>query len=388
VEASVNSQVSGVEHPYGRRWWALLVLCLSLVVIGMDNTILNVALPTLARDLSATASELQWMVDSYILVFAGLLLTMGALGDRFGRKLALNIGLLVFVAGSVASAFAGSAGVLIFSRAAMGIGGALIMPSTLSIITNVFPARERGRAIGVWAGVAGFGIVLGPVIGGWLLEHFWWGSVFLVNVPVVAVAILAGWASRPPGRPRSPEADRAILDAAIDLFIDEGYEGMSIEGVAARAGVGKTTIYRRWASKEELIVAAIDELIFEVEPLDTGSLRRDLVDVITQLQVVMSSSRAGQVFPRMVPHVAAGTQLGRVYLQRVIAPRFELLRSVLARAAERGEVPADLDPELVRGLLVGPIMIWKLTGQLTRRGARQRAEAIVDTVLRGLGARG
>ncbi|MGH2654356.1 MAG: TetR/AcrR family transcriptional regulator [Actinomycetota bacterium] len=194
--------------------------------------------------------------------------------------------------------------------------------------------------------------------------------------------------SRPPGRPRSPEADRAILDAAIDLFIDEGYEGMSIEGVAARAGVGKTTIYRRWASKEELIVAAIDELIFEVEPLDTGSLRRDLVDLITQLQVVMSSSRAGQVFPRMVPHVAAGTPLGRVYLQRVIAPRFELLRSVLARAADRGQVPADLDPELVRGLLVGPIMIWKLTGQLTQRGARQRAEAIVDTVLRGLGARG
>jgi AcrR family transcriptional regulator len=194
--------------------------------------------------------------------------------------------------------------------------------------------------------------------------------------------------SRPPGRPRSPEADRAILDAAIELFIDEGYEGMSIEGVAARAGVGKTTIYRRWASKEELIVAAIDELIFEVEPLDTGSLRRDLVDLITQLQVVMSSSRAGQVFPRMVPHVAAGTPLGLVYLQRVIAPRFELLRSVLARAAERGEVPADLDPELVRGLLVGPIMIWKLTGQLTRGGARQRAEAIVDTVLRGLGAGG
>jgi EmrB/QacA subfamily drug resistance transporter len=183
--------------PYERRWLALLVLCLSLVVIGMDNTILNVALPTLARDLRATASELQWMVDSYVLVFAGLLLTMGALGDRFGRKLALNVGLLVFVGGSVFSAFAGSAGVLIASRAAMGIGGALIMPSTLSIITNVFPTRERGRAIGIWAGVAGLGIVLGPVIGGWLLEHFWWGSVFLVNVPVVAVAILAGWALVP-----------------------------------------------------------------------------------------------------------------------------------------------------------------------------------------------
>jgi EmrB/QacA subfamily drug resistance transporter len=197
VGSSTNAGVTRIDRPYERRWWALLVLCLSLVVIGMDNTILNVALPTLARELSATASELQWMVDSYVLVFAGLLLTMGALGDRFGRKLALNIGLLVFVAGSVASAFAGSAGFLIFSRAVMGVGGALIMPSTLSIITNVFPPRERGRAIGVWAGVAGFGIVLGPVIGGWLLEHFWWGSVFLVNVPVAAVAILAGWALVP-----------------------------------------------------------------------------------------------------------------------------------------------------------------------------------------------
>jgi EmrB/QacA subfamily drug resistance transporter len=184
---------------YQRRWWALLVLCLSLVVLGMDNTILNVTLPTLARDLGATASQLQWMVDSYILVFAGLLLTMGAVGDRFGRKLALNAGLLVFAAGSIASAFAGSPEVLIASRAAMGIGAALIMPSTLSIITNIFPPKERGRAIGVWAGVAGLGIVLGPVIGGWLLERFWWGSVFLVNVPVVALAILSG-------RPLVPES--------------------------------------------------------------------------------------------------------------------------------------------------------------------------------------
>jgi EmrB/QacA subfamily drug resistance transporter len=185
---------------YRRRWWALGVLCLSLMVLGMDNTILNVTLPTLARDLGVTASQLQWMVDAYILVFAGLLLTMGALGDRFGRKLALNVGLVVFVAASVASAFAGSPDVLIATRAAMGIGAALIMPSTLSIITNIFPPTERGRAIGVWAGVAGLGIVLGPIIGGWLLERFWWGSVFLVNLPVVALAIGAGWPLVPESR--------------------------------------------------------------------------------------------------------------------------------------------------------------------------------------------
>jgi MFS family permease len=157
----------GVAAPssagYQRRWWALAVLCPSLVVLAMDNTILNVTLPTLARELGATGSELQWMVDAYLLVFAGLLLTMGAVGDRFGRKLALNAGLVVFVAASAASAFAGSPEVLIASRAVMGIGAALIMPSTLSIITNIFPPTERGRAIGVWAGVAGLGVVLGPV---------------------------------------------------------------------------------------------------------------------------------------------------------------------------------------------------------------------------------
>jgi EmrB/QacA subfamily drug resistance transporter len=184
---------------YQRRWWALAVLCLSLAVLGMDNTILNVTLPTLARDLGATGSQLQWIVDAYILVFAGLLLTMGALGDRYGRKLTLNAGLLVFMVGSAASAFAGSPQVLIAARAAMGIGAALIMPATLSIITNIFPPTERGRAIGVWAGVAGLGIILGPVIGGWLLEHLWWGSVFLVNLPVVALTIGAG-------RPLLPES--------------------------------------------------------------------------------------------------------------------------------------------------------------------------------------
>jgi EmrB/QacA subfamily drug resistance transporter len=185
---------------YAKRWLALGALCLSLVVIGMDNTILNVALPTLSRDLGASASQLQWMVDSYVLVFAGLLLTMGALGDRFGRKKALNIGLTIFGLGSIASAFSGSASLLIATRALMGAGGALIMPSTLSIITNIFPTHERGRAIGIWAGVSGLGIILGPVAGGWLLEHFWWGSVFLVNVPIIAFAMIYGWRVVPDSR--------------------------------------------------------------------------------------------------------------------------------------------------------------------------------------------
>ncbi len=181
------------ETIYRRRWVTLSVLSLSLVIIGLDNTILNVALPTLVRELGATASELQWMVDSYVLVFAGLLLTMGALGDRFGRKLALTSGLVIFGVASVFAAFADSATTLIVARSFMGVGGALIMPATLSIITNIFTGEERGRAIAAWAAVAGLGIVIGPALGGWLLEHFWWGSVFLINVFIAAIAIALGF---------------------------------------------------------------------------------------------------------------------------------------------------------------------------------------------------
>jgi EmrB/QacA subfamily drug resistance transporter len=181
------------EIIYRRRWLTLAVLSLSLVIIGLDNTILNVAIPTLVRELNATASELQWIVDSYILVFAGLLLTMGALGDRFGRKLALTSGLVIFGVASVFAAFADSATTLIIARSFMGVGGALIMPATLSIITNIFTGEERGRAIAAWAAVAGLGIVIGPALGGWLLENFWWGSVFLINVFIAAAAIALGF---------------------------------------------------------------------------------------------------------------------------------------------------------------------------------------------------
>src|SRR3954447_2198854 len=176
---------------YERRWWTLAVLSMSLLAIGLNNTILNVALPSLREDLDAPASQLQWIVDSYLLVFAGILLTAGSLGDRFGRRRALIGGLVVFAVGSLASAFSGSADVLIGTRALMGVGAAFVMPSTLSILTNVFPAGERARAIAVWAAVSALGIAIGPVSGGFLLEHFSWGSVFLVNIPFV-LAALAG----------------------------------------------------------------------------------------------------------------------------------------------------------------------------------------------------
>ena len=191
---------------YRRRWLTLLVLCISLIVITLDNTILNVAIPTLAHPksqggLGATASQLQWVVDGYTLVFAGLLLTAGSLGDRFGRYRFLALGLFIFGIGSALSAFAPSANALIATRALMGVGGAFIMPSTLSIITNVFTnPKERGKAIGVWAGVSALGIGLGPITGGFLLEHFWWGSIFIVNVPIVIVGLVLGFMLVPESR--------------------------------------------------------------------------------------------------------------------------------------------------------------------------------------------
>ncbi len=206
---------------YERRWWTLAVLCVSLLVISLDNTILNVALPTLVRDLGATSSELQWIVDSYVLVFAGLLLTAGALGDRYGRRLALFAGFAVFGLGSLLAAWAGSAGHLIATRALMGVGGAFIMPATLSILVNVFPREERAKAIAIWAATAGLGVPLGPVIGGWLLEHYWWGSVFLINVPIIAAAVIGGVLFVPESK--DPEVSR--LDPVGAL--------LSIGGLAA-----------------------------------------------------------------------------------------------------------------------------------------------------------
>ncbi len=177
---------------HARRWAILAVLCLSLIIVIIGNTSLNVALPTLAAELDASTSQLQWMVDAYALVFAGLLFTAGTLGDRWGRKGALQAGLLVFLVGAGFAATADTAQAVIVARAVMGVAAAFVMPSTLSILTNVFSAEERPKAIAIWAGISGGGAALGPIASGWLLEHFFWGSVFLVNVPFILGALIAG----------------------------------------------------------------------------------------------------------------------------------------------------------------------------------------------------
>jgi EmrB/QacA subfamily drug resistance transporter len=229
-----------------RRWAALGVLCLSLLAIVIDNTIVNVALPTLVRDLDADVSALQWVVDAYTLVFAGLLLVAGALGDRYGRRRTLLAGLAVFGAASAGAAYAGGVDALIGARAVMGAGAAFIMPATLSLLISVFTdPRERATAIGIWAATAGLGVALGPVVGGFLLDRFWWGSIFIVNVPLVAIALVAGRRLIPESR--DPVARR----------VDWAGAGLSVAGLVALVWGIIEAPARGWTSAAVLAAGAI-----------------------------------------------------------------------------------------------------------------------------------
>ena len=196
------------QNIHRRRWLILGILCTSLMIVIVGTNSLNVALPRLAEDLNATTSDLQWIVDAYSLVFAGVLLTAGALGDRFGRKGALQLGLAIFGVGIIGGALSTGSTQLIASRAVMGLGAAFVMPATLSILTNVFPAHERAKAIAIWAGISGGGAALGPIASGLLLEHFGWNSVFLINLPLVAFALVAGYFLVP----KSSDPSHAPLD--------------------------------------------------------------------------------------------------------------------------------------------------------------------------------
>ncbi len=188
-----------------RRWGILGVLVICLLVVILDNTILNVALKTIQQDLNASQSQMQWAVDSYALVFAGLLITWGVTGDRIGRKKMLLFGMVTFGTTSALCSFAHNPTELIVFRALMGIGAAAVQPQTLSIITNVFEPAERGKAIGIWAGSSGAAIALGPIAGGALLKYFWWGSIFLVNVPIVIVGVIAIFFLVPESRDPRPQ---------------------------------------------------------------------------------------------------------------------------------------------------------------------------------------
>jgi EmrB/QacA subfamily drug resistance transporter len=322
--------------PYARRWQALIVLALSLLVVSLDNTILNVALPTIREELDATSSQLQWIVDSYMLVFAGLLLAAGALGDRFGRKRALFVGLGIFGAGSIVAALSGSSTELIAARALMGVGAAAIMPTTLSIITNIFPAHERPKAIAIWAATAGMGVAIGPVSGGWLIENLHWSGIFLVNLPVVVFGLVAGRFLIPESRdPASPPLDmRGIalsvtgLTAIVWALIEAPEKGWTSPTILAAfaAGAVVLALFAAWELRAKypmLDISVFRNLRFSAASLSITCVFFALMGVLyfltTYLQSVMGYS-ALQAGVRMVP-IAAGLILAS-RLSILISARF------------------------------------------------------------------
>jgi MFS family permease len=186
--------------PYPRRWWALLVLCLSLLIVVMANTSLIVAAPDMTRDLRLSSSDLQWVIDGYTVPYAALMLVLGAIGDKYSRRGALIAGLLFFAGGSVMGSLVDETGPVIAARAIMGVGAAVVMPATLSLLVAMFPRHERARAITAWTATSGLAIAVGPVVAGRLLEDHAWGSTFLINVPIAVLAVVGAFLLVPPSK--------------------------------------------------------------------------------------------------------------------------------------------------------------------------------------------
>ncbi|MYV97602.1 MFS transporter [Streptomyces sp. SID3343] len=258
---------AGKAPPDPRRWWALGALVIGLLVVGLDTTIINVAMPTMSDQLGATTGDLQWIADSYIVVFAAGMLPAGLIGDRYGRRRFLLVGLGVFAAGSVVGALVGSVGGVIAARALMGVGGAFIMPLSLSILPSLFPPAERAKAISIWAASTALGIPLGPILGGWLLEHFWWGSVFLINIPVVALALLVCGFLLPTSRTTS-DAPR----------IDVGVIGCAVAGLTLLVFAVIEAPDRGWGDPRVLVMFAAGALLVAGVVLREVRAQRPMID--------------------------------------------------------------------------------------------------------------
>jgi EmrB/QacA subfamily drug resistance transporter len=269
------------ERPeiHDRRWFFLAIMCLSLVLVVMSVSGLNTALPTMQQDLGASASSLQWIVDAYAVVFAGLLLTAGALGDRFGRKRALIGGLLIFALSALLGGFAQDATQVVASRALMGVGAAFVMPATLSIITSIFPPEERVKAIAIWAGFAGAGGSIGPIVTGALLEGYWWGSTLLINVPIALAVVAAVWAFAPDSRDDThtpldpPGALLSLVGLSTLIFgIIEGPEDGWTSGIVVAAfaiAVSALSAFVWWERRTEHPMLPLD--LFRNRRFSVGS---------------------------------------------------------------------------------------------------------------------
>ncbi|MFC7330724.1 MFS transporter [Marinactinospora rubrisoli] len=289
-----------MDHPGGhpRRWVILGVLVISLLVAVLDNTILNVALRVISdpgEGLGASQSQLAWAINSYTLVFASLLFTWGVVGDRLGRKRILMTGLAIFGIGSLASAYAQSPDQLILARALMGFGGAAIMPQTLSIITNVFDPAERGRAIGIWSGAVGLALGIGPPLGGLLLEHFWWGSVFLINVPIVAVGLLLMAFLVPESRNEAPRRldPLGVLLSVVGLVLLV----YGIIGAGERASLADPDVYGSLLAGLAVLAAfVVHEARSDHPALDVRLFRNPRLAVAVAAIMLMFFALSGVLF--------------------------------------------------------------------------------------------
>lgn len=212
---ATTAEQNGLTPPsaHARRWLVLGVVCLAQLTVLLDNTVLNVAIPSLTADLHASTADVQWMINAYALVQSGLVLTAGSAADRYGRKKMLVAGLALFGVGSLAAGLAQSSGQLIAARAGMGVGGALLMTTTLAVVVQIFDDTERVKAIGIWSTVSSLGFASGPLIGGAMLNHFWWGAIFLINIPVAVIGMIAVVRLVPESR--NPRGDRPDLVGAV-----------------------------------------------------------------------------------------------------------------------------------------------------------------------------
>ena len=345
------------------RWWALSALALSMLTLGLDATVLNVALPTLATELDASTSQLQWFVASYTLVLGALIIPMGSLGDRFGRKRLLLAGLALFGAASAACAFADSAGVLIAARALQGIGGAAMMPLSLAMLPVLFQDREeRTRAMGIWVTCSAIGLPLGPIVGGWLLNHFAWGAVFLINVPLVAVGLLALTVYLPETRSeRTQPLDGAGivlsstgLVAVIYGLIEAGQDGWTSTSVLAPilAGVALLAAFVAWERRSTHPL--VDLELFSNRDFTIGTALATVANVALfgllfvmpqYFQDVGGSDPLGtglRLLP-MIGGMIVATRIGPMLIKRV-GSRFVIIAGLALSAAALGlAATTDLD---------------------------------------------
>ncbi|MFE5008933.1 DHA2 family efflux MFS transporter permease subunit [Streptomyces sp. NPDC056696] len=262
------------------RWWALGALVASMLVLGFDMTILNVALPTMAADLGADTGQQQWMTDSYVVVFAALMLPAGLLGDRFGRRRMLIAGLVVFLAGSLVGALASDVGPVIGSRALMGVGAALVMPLALSVLPSLFAPDERTKAVGIISAASAVGMPLGPILGGWLLDHFWWGSVFLVNVPMVAIGITACLFLLPETLPQALGSARAGgTPIPASPRVDAVSTALTAAGLGALIYAIIEAPHRGWTDPVVLVLSAASVALVTALVLRERRSERPLLDL-------------------------------------------------------------------------------------------------------------